>query len=665
MKDNFSELQKMLAESYPKARYQHLRKLQMTLLGFDDKFSESFADTSEKGYRFTHYAGLTRGAAQYQRANRILNNIRILCAQTRAVEIVPEWVNVADDMVGEARRAWWMQRAQGIGGYGGWKDDLDRAFMDFAALGLGVLRLCVQESANGDRACAKYRNPLHVLTDPYAMSPEESEWVVDADIWGLEAAKERFPKFDFSRYLDTYFSNDDSTLQGVRILEYYCKNPKKGMPGYMAIAQDLEGEVIEFGENPFGNLLPFGFFMNFQPPGASFPIGLVEMQSYAARRIEQIDELVKVYAERGTQVAVDPELLDADAWKRMRDGENPRYVALHAEKVQLMASQGRQPFMQIPRDTAPNDLYQERGMWEQFLRESSGVSSAMAGIVSPERRTATEITQVANQSAAQTAFLSREFARGLQNFASKMGEAAKRYDQAPFYVVVDGLTVEFNRDDRRLSSAVIWDGSLTAIVGESDLIKTDVNAKRQMEGGKWMQIFQLTQSPEALKQWMISQDIKNPEKYLPQPPPPSPGAGGPVGLPGGLPGGSEQVPPELAAMLAGGGGVGQAPAGPGGGEQAPMTPEMLEALMQQVRAGGGPGRNGPGSPGGEPPLTPEVVEALIQQLQAEGDQAEEGSVEGEPVEGEDEAGQDRPSVEERPPSRSQSRRRPKPRPRKR
>jgi hypothetical protein len=521
MKYDTVHLQKMLADSYPKLRYQHLRRLQMTLLGFDDAMSENYAVTSEKGYLFTHYPGLTRGVAQYERPNRILNNIRILCSQTRAVEIVPEWVNLSDQLYADARRSWWLQRAQGIGGFGGWKDDLDRAFMDFASLGIGVLRLAIQEGADGDRASAKYRNPLHVLTDPYAMSPEESDWVVDADVWGIDAAMERFPKFDFKPYLDSFFSNDNSILQGVRILEYYCRKPKKGMPGYLAIVQDIEGEVIESGPNPYGSVLPFSFFLNFQPPGASFPIGLVEMQSYAAKRIEAIDELLKTYAERGTQVVVDSELLDADSWKRMKAGENPRYVPVNPEKSQLMMSQGRQPFLQIPRDNAPSDLYNERTMWEQFLRESSGVSSSMAGIVNPERRTATEITQVANQSAAQTAFLSREFARGLQTFASKMGLAARLYDNAPFFMVLEGVPIEFNGQDRRLSSKEIWKGALTAIVGEEDLIKTDVNSKRQLEGTKWLQMFQLTQNPEALKQWMASQDVKNPEKYMPAAPAPA------------------------------------------------------------------------------------------------------------------------------------------------
>jgi len=143
----------------------------------------------------------------------------------------------------------------------------------------------------------------------------------------------------------------------------------------------------------------------------------------------------------------------------------------------------------------------------------------MAGVVNTENRTATEVNQVAQQTAAQTAFLSREWARAMQSFYPKIGHAAKMYDTAPFYVTYGNITVAFNEDgDNQTTSKVVWDGILQAVIGEEDLIKTDVNLKRQQEMMKHLQTYQLNQNPETFKEYLKAAGYKNPDEHMPAPP---------------------------------------------------------------------------------------------------------------------------------------------------
>ena len=525
-----TRIQEMLNDSYSSVRYQHLRKLQRELLGFSDEEPETTKGFSDGGGTgtFQWFPPLIQEKAQYQRPNRTLNNLRILVSQTRAVEIVPKWTNLLDDNIEVARDAWWVQRSQGLDGYGGWKDDLDRAAMDFAGLGVGFLRVCVNEDEAGAVVGLKWRNPLHIGFDPFVTDPNDSDWFWEADLWGIEDAKERFPDFDWESVGSQYLTMDDVALDGVIIIEYFNRSPRKGEPGYIAMVEDFNGEIVEYGDAPFKEMNPQHAIQNFIPPGAKYPVGLVQMQSYASKRIEEIDEEIKTYAIRGTQVVVDHELLNAEDWKKLQKGEHPRYIAFGEAWNETARAQGRTPFVVMPRDQVPADLWQERMIWEQYLRESSGVSSSMAGIVNPENRTATEVNQVAQQTAAQTAFLSREFSRAMQSIAPKVGRVAKDYDNAEFFVTIGPYSVKFNDEgDEQTTSKVVWDGALTALIGEEDLIKTDVNMKRQLEANKHLQTFQINRNPETWKEYLKAVGYKNPSEHMiiaPEPPPNALGA---------------------------------------------------------------------------------------------------------------------------------------------
>ena len=515
-KDGIKEAQRRLEDSYMPERYRHLRSLQRKLLGFDD---EGSGVTHTEGI-FVYYEPMRRTAQEYEKPNRILNNLRLLVSQTRSVEVVPDWTGLVSEEQRTARKAWWVQRSQGIGHSSGWKDDADRCDMDFKGLGIGFLKASAEDTGEHTVMNARYRSPLHVGFDPYAMSPLDSDWTWDADVWSIEQASERFPDHDFEKDALTYYTSENMIAEGVIIIEYYHKRPPKGEPGYMAILKDFRGEVLESGENPWGDMCPHQAFVNYVPPGSRYPVGLIEMQSYASKRIDEIDEMITTYAKRGTQVVLDVDLLDDDSLEQIQDGKHPQYILFGEGWNKMAREEGRTPFTVIPRDQVPSDLWQERQFWEQYLRESSGVSSAMAGVISPEQRTATEINQVAQQSSAQSTFMSREFMRCMQSFAVKMATGAKLFDDAPFYVMYGGLEVLFNDgSDIHTTSEGVWSGPLSAVFSEEDLTVTDMASKQAKEWAKWMGIFQITQSPAALKKAIESQGIHNPDDYMPSPQP--------------------------------------------------------------------------------------------------------------------------------------------------
>jgi hypothetical protein len=539
--DNLESVRKMLSDSVNTTKRQHLRKMQLHLLGFDPDMrsdeNQQLAVSTGAGKQyitenlgssgtpnsFGVYELITRSPEAYMRSNPILNNLRITLAQTRSVDIVPEWLGIpADGILSLARKAWWQQRAQGIDGYGGWKDDLDRAYMDFAALGLGCLRVGVCEYEDGDRVSPCYISPLNVLTDPYAKSMEESKTVSFITIMGLDEASERFPKYDFDRpnAKQSYMSNEGVTTEGVQIIECYSILDKDDAPSYVAFLNDERGEVVHKEDNPFG-FLPFGAFLNFQPPGSNMPIGLVEMQVYDAKEIQNEEEEIRRKAKRDAQLAVNPSLIHPDDWAAIEKGEDPRYIRLQDDVALIQA--GGVPIMEVPRVAVNQDRFQWLNMRMASIDEKSGVGANGSGAPNEEGTTATEVNSINARLGAQSSFLSREFSRGYQSFAVKLGKAAAMFDTAPFIMTFENTPIEFNGKNKALTSKEIWSGPLNAVISEEDLLMTDVNQKKEkaiMKAQMWIEALvspAAQMAPKAVIMLGEALGITNPESYMPAP----------------------------------------------------------------------------------------------------------------------------------------------------
>ena len=554
-------IRQCLRDSVSTTKRNHLRKMQLHLLGFDPDRRSTDKDA---GIRFSNESGskyitenlgsgaqastfgvydlITRSPEAYMRSNPILNNLRITLAQTRAVDLVPEWTGLqSDGIISVARKAWWQQRAQGIDGYGGWKDDLDRAYMDFAALGIGCLRIGVCEYQDGNRISPRYISPLNVMTDPYSASMDESRMCSFVTIMGLEEASERFPVYDFDKpnAKQTYMTLDGITTEGVQIVEYYHVRDKDDAPGYVAFLNDDKGDVIEKSDNPF-KFLPLGTFLNFQPPGASMPIGLVEMQVYDSREIQSEEEEIRRKSKRDAQIALHPSLIHPDDLQAIADGEDPRYIRLQDDPALIQA--GGQPIMEVPRVPINQDRFAWLRMRQQSIDEKSGIGANAAGALTPAGTTATEIESINSRLGAQASFLSREFSRGYQSFAVKLGRAAAMYDTAPFVVTFQNTPIAFNSQFRSLTSKEIWSGPLNAVIGEEDLMLTDVNHKKDKAIAKaqmWLTAVSspaAQMSPKAVVLLGEALGVTDPEKYLPAPPLPAGGPDNPIqnGVPSGL-----------------------------------------------------------------------------------------------------------------------------------
>lgn len=456
---------------------------------------------------WSHFEPWRPSGKSYDRLNYLQNMLRIITAQTRAIDLNPQWINTEDELVATGRAEWWKWRAHGMDGLGGWKTDLDHCFADFAALGEGYVRLGLAKGAHGMATTVSHVHPLNLMTAPYAKYSNESPWVCFSTVYSVEEASERFPNFDFEAEAEASYHRTGIRTEGCRIVEYYDRASREGAVSYAAFADEVDGKVIDQGENPFGDVLPYQAFLGFIPSGSDQPIGLVATCQYVQRELERIDDDFRKKSQRDNLLGIPPELFNREDLEAYADGRRPEFLRLDAQYLNKTEDPSRH-IVTVPRNGENADQKERRQELVSILQQLSGVSSLDMGTITGNQVTATEVSQVANRSQSQISYYAREFARGMQELAAKVGSIARDHDTDPFCVNVNGVPVWFNAGDVRLSSKVLFDGSLTAVLGDEDLILTDVNEKRDREGAKWLQVLQVTGQPLAWQKYLESQGIR-------------------------------------------------------------------------------------------------------------------------------------------------------------
>ena len=468
---------------------------------------------------FPHFEPIRPNLLDHRRVNYIQNNLRLLVAQTRAIDVVPTWTNTDADIISEARRQWWEWRAKGLDGLGGWKQDIDGAFGDFAALGEGYLRAGMVEADSYSASTVIHYHPLNVMFDPYAKYPDESNWVVFSTVYGRIEAEAKFKNFDYEKYLSRQYQKTGIKLEGVRILEYFCKpGYEKKHASYIAFAEGLDGDIIEEDDNPFG-IVPVGCFNGFIPSGSDVPVGMVAATAYIQDELERMDDDSRKKSQRDNLLGLDPSIFEKESLKAYADGLRPEFLKLDGDKLVTVENLSKH-ILTVPRNGENADQKERRQEMAMLMSMLAGIPVWNSGQSMSGGITATESNQIADRSAAQISHYSREFARGMQMFAPKVATIAEKFDTAPFCVADNNTPVWYNSGDERLTSATIFAGAKTCVIGDEMLIQTDVNAKQQREAAKWLGVFQISQAPKAWEQYLLALGIKNPDDYpLPAPAP--------------------------------------------------------------------------------------------------------------------------------------------------
>jgi hypothetical protein len=457
-----------------------------------------------------YFPPILRSFAQMRQSNPILKNMRILNSQVRGVDITPDWQGIPTYQ-NDARKAWWNQRSKGADGYAAFKNDSDQAFLDFAMLGIGYLKVCVNKYEDSQRATGKYVSPLDVISDPYR-DIDDSEGVGIISLMGRAEFESKFDGKKFDQYRQTFFNPAGYISQAVRVIEWYSQDR------YVAFPDQFSNEPLFEGDNEYG-CIPIQSYTNFKPSGALLPMGLIEQQLSSAIDIVSMTADIRNKSRNDGFVAIEPGFFTTESLAKYRDTKLVEYLQIDSEKARALYQLGARPFIEIPRVGANPDVMNLLNISINDNREQAAVSASAAGVTTSGETTATEVRSIDSRMDSQYRALLRTFTRSHAGFCVKLAKVAERFDNAPFTMNYLGASISFNDGDPMRTSELVWEGAKIPYFEDESLFSQDAVAKMAMESAKYEKIFAITQSPEAVKKMIEALNVEDPDKYLPQAPP--------------------------------------------------------------------------------------------------------------------------------------------------
>lgn len=514
------DIQDQLQYWYSPDMVRHYRLLQGIMMGYGldeseiKKNSPAFltptVSKSIGGGGLLYFAPILRTFDEMRHSNPILKNMRILNSQVRGVDITPDWQGVSA-YINDARKAWWNQRSKGSDGYAAFKNDSDQAFLDFAMLGVGYLKVCVNNYNGVQRATGRYVSPLNVISDPY-LDIDDSEGVGIVSLMGRSEFESKFEGKSFDQYNATFFNPAGYQSKAVRVIEWYSQDK------YVAFPDQFSNEPLVESENPYG-CIPIQSYQNFKPSGALLPMGLIEQQLASAIDIVSMTADIRNKSRNDGFIAIEPSFFTTESLKKYAETKLVEYLQIDSEKARPLYQLGAKPFIEMPRVPANPDVMNLLQLSVNENREQSAVSASAAGVVTSGETTATEVRSIDSRMDSQYRALLRTFTRSHAGFCVKLGKVAEKYDNAPFTMNFYGTAIGFNEDDPMLTSEMVWQGAKIPYFEDESLFSQDAVAKMSMESAKYEKIFAITQSPEAVKKMIEALHVEDPDKYLPQPPP--------------------------------------------------------------------------------------------------------------------------------------------------
>jgi len=514
------DIQEQLQYWYSPNTVSHYRLLQLIMMGYGLDESEVKNNAPELltpqvnsatgATSLLYFPPILRSFAQMRQSNPILKNMRILNSQVRGVDITPDWQGIPTYQ-NDARKAWWNQRSKGADGYAAFKNDSDQAFLDFAMLGIGYLKVCVNKYEDSQRATGKYVSPLDVISDPYR-DIDDSEGVGIISLMGRAEFESKFDGKKFDQYRQTFFNPAGYISQAVRVIEWYSQDK------YVAFPDQFSNEPLFEVDNEYG-CIPIQSYTNFKPSGALLPMGLIEQQLSSAIDIVSMTADIRNKSRNDGFVAIEPGFFTTESLAKYRDTKLVEYLQIDSEKARALYQLGARPFIEIPRVGANPDVMNLLNISINDNREQAAVSASAAGVTTSGETTATEVRSIDSRMDSQYRALLRTFTRSHAGFCVKLAKVAERFDNAPFTMNYLGASISFNDGDPMRTSELVWEGAKIPYFEDESLFSQDAVAKMAMESAKYEKIFAITQSPEAVKKMIEALNVEDPDKYLPQVPP--------------------------------------------------------------------------------------------------------------------------------------------------
>jgi hypothetical protein len=474
-------IQARLLNGYDKGYYDSLWK--QACMAFGEPGQESLLAGGSGGKRFPDFPDLTPTMAEVGTSKRILNTQFITLSRVMYSDPEPEFLGV-DKITGKIRQEFYKARSCGEEyGDGDWATQFNSAFMDGDGLGTGVVQIGLKTNPKTGyrRVHARHSPIFQTLWDRNERSIGRARWIAFLQYIPLDVAEAQFgKKFAADNRHEMTESGTEEPIECVRILDYWDIGYGKGEPTHALIADDLDGEVIQREENPYG-CLPVAFYEHLLIPGMRRALGRIPLLMAGQEALNQAERYMREAMKRPGFTMIGAELFEEADFERVVAGEGGLI------RTERPINQGEVIAQFVPGEEVSQTTLAYMQMLEKDFTANAGVTEFDRGSNPEQSRTLGENQLVDERSKVQSNWSALQAAKMHRRAVEVAMKVAAVGDNDPVEISLDGVRVTINDpQDSRMSIATWLEEPATVIVDEESLGKSDLMREQAMQTQKLM-----------------------------------------------------------------------------------------------------------------------------------------------------------------------------------
>jgi hypothetical protein len=260
-------------------------------------------------------------------------------------------------------------------------------------------------------------------------------------------------------------------LRAVRVFEYFDVGIAGKAPTRMVVLGGLGQEPVEYGPNPYGPCLPFGFFTYFLAPGMRRPMGRIPFQMAAQEAINEIEHYMRAQMKQPEFTLLDSQSLHAQDLQNVIGGKVPAYVRIEKPAQAGMTA----PVVRVPSGGINQAVIALQEALERQFTADSGTTEFDRGMQASSQRTLGENQLVDQRGGVQAAWSEHMAAKAYVRTIDRVFKIASLVDRDPIAIDVFGTNYLLNSPEDPDSYISQW-------LEEPSSIIIDAQSLRRQDG---------------------------------------------------------------------------------------------------------------------------------------------------------------------------------------
>jgi len=483
---------------------------------FGDAWDKVSAPDTQRG-RILECPDITVKFLEVGQSRRILNTSFHSLSSTMNQQPAPEIKGVGNER-SEAIKQFLMARSEGEDCEGGdWGTEDAMAFLDGDNLGYGGVEIVLATNPETDlqRVGIRHVPATHVLYDRHERNPGRARWMAFIHHLAPDVAVAKYGKMA-ERFIQPMFDRVNGLtdpLESVRIVEVWTAGLGKADPTRTVLAIDLDGEVLEHGENPF-ECIPFAHYLHFIAPGMRRPVGKIALQMSTQEALNEVERHMRKMMRKASIDFADTNQVDPDDLQTYLDSGG-------VLPVKYNPSPNGPPMFRLPAAEAAQTTLAWSQMLERQFNTDSGTTDLERGNQLEQNKTLGEAQLVDARSSVNDSWSELQATLYHRRKYAKIMQIASKFDRDPIELVTaDGPIVLNDPGNPASHIDSLYPGPLKFLVSTESLRKVDSQQEMAQKMGVLSSLGDLVQAGLADPEWWAKERIKaagyDPEIAMPK-----------------------------------------------------------------------------------------------------------------------------------------------------